>query len=116
MQQKIIAEIAGVNQADVANHIAIRTRYVSTEKARAIQKVLDMPKAEAALWWLKQGRTLTPLQSLNLFGLHSLSQQVTKWRARRIDVRNIVPGSEKYQTYAVYALFINGEQATGDQK
>jgi transcriptional regulator with XRE-family HTH domain len=116
INQSIIAEHANVTQPDIANYLAGRLNYVTEEKQQRIRQALKLTKAELVRRHLLSGKTITPLESLKLYGLHALSQQVTKWRARRIDVRNIVPGSEKYQTYAVYALFINGEQATGDQK
>lgn len=122
MKRTDIARVAGVNRSDVSNYFHSKDRrekYVSEEKQRRIEtasEAIKVSKAAVALAYLKAGHTLTPLQSLSWFGLHSLSQQVTKWQRRGIDVRNIVPEANKFQTHAIYRLFINGEQATGERK
>lgn len=122
MKRADIARAADVNRSDVSNYFHSKERrekYVSEEKQRRIEAAaesLKFSKAEMALHWLQRGNTLTPIQSLSWFGLHSLSQQVTKWQRRGIDVRNIVPEAEKFHTHAIYALFINGEQVTGERR
>lgn len=105
--QKAIAEMARVSRPDVSNYLAGRTQYVSPEKRIRIQSVLEKTKTKAgrALEYLKQGHTLTPLQFLTMFGIHAASQQCTKWRARGINVQNIVPEERKFQEHAVYKLF-----------
>jgi len=106
MQQIMIAKLAGVNQADVSNNEYGRGRFVSAEKKRKIEAVKAMSKTQAVLVWLSRGNTLTPIESLNWFGLHALSQTITKLRRRGHDIRNLT--EQPNQSFAVYALFVNG--------
>jgi len=108
LSQATVARLADVSRADVCNYEAGRTKYVSAEKqARIEQAKSGFSKAQLVLRWLQSGRTLTPLESLRMFGLHSLSQTITKLRARGHDIRNIGPGGP--HDYAVYELFKRGE-------
>lgn len=108
MHTQTIAELANVHPSDVSNYRAwvngddSRLRYVSPEKRERISKVIKTPKAQLVLMHLQSGQTLTPLESLRLYGLHSLSQTITKLRKRGHDIRNVGDGGP--HDYAVYKL------------
>jgi hypothetical protein len=105
--QLAIAIAAGVNRSDVCNYEAGRLEYVSKAKQIAIEQAkTGLSKAQLVLRHLQSGRTITPLESLKLYGLHSLSQTVTRLRKQGHDIRNIGPGGP--HDYGVYALFVNG--------
>lgn len=116
MNQTVIAEHANVAQPDVANFIAgqsdpERMKFVTPEKRERIAQALKLTKAELVRRHLLSGKTITPLESLRLYGLHALEQTISRLK-KTMDIRNIVPEKERTLRYAVYQYFPN----TGDQK
>ena len=108
LSQATVARLADVSRADVSNYEAGRITFVTTEKRARIKQVRSgLSKAQLVLRWLESGRTLTPLESLRMFRLHSLSQTIAKLKARGHDIRNIGPGGP--HDYAVYKLYERGE-------
>lgn len=106
--QKVIAELAGVSRPDVSNYMADRQKFVSPEKRRRIQSVIErgqrISKTQMVLDWLKTGNTITPQQSLAWFGLHALSQTVTKLRMRGYDIQNIAGRGRDGHNFAIYKM------------
>jgi len=105
IRQRAIADLAGVRQADVSLYLQGYTQRVGVGKCQRIYEVLQLPKAQMVLRHLQSGRTLTPLESWKLYGLHALSQTITRLR-KVYDIRNI--SEQPNQTYGVYALFVDG--------
>ena len=112
MNRAEIARMAAVNPSDVTNYLhpdTSRKDYVSPAKRARIAAALEtheavgMSKAQQVLAYLKSGRTLTPQQSLRWFGLHALSQTVTKLRARGHNIVNINAGKGPH-LHAEYKL------------
>jgi hypothetical protein len=103
MQHRKLAELAGVSEQDVSNLAHGRENYLSSEKEARIRIFLSMSKIDLALYWLSKGNTLTPIQSLEWFHLHSLSQTITKLRNKGYDIRNI--SKHGPHDYAIYKLF-----------
>lgn len=110
LPQKAIAELAGVSRPDVSNYLSGRERYVTAEKQHRIESVIrcgrTVSKTQMVLDWLLGGNTLTPNQSLAWFGLHALSQTVTKLRMRGYDIRNIAGRGRDGHQFAIYKLFM----------
>jgi hypothetical protein len=88
MRHSAIARLANVNDADVSNFYAIRVgkedrqKYLSEEKAERIREVLKLSKTRLVEMHLETGRTLTPLEAWQSYGLHSLGQRVTELNKR----------------------------------
>lgn len=108
VRQSVIAYHANVTQPDVANFLAGRMEYVKPEKRERIAQALKLTKAELVRRHLLSGRTITPLESLKLYGLHALSQTITRLRRQGYDIRNSIPECRKNQTYAIYRLYQEG--------
>ena len=103
IRQRAIADLAGVRQADVSLYMYGNYGRIGRAKFERIQEIIDLPKAQLVLRHLQKGWTLTPLQSLQLYGLHSLSQTITRLKGAGHDIRNLA--EQPNQTYATYKYF-----------
>jgi AcrR family transcriptional regulator len=118
MTNNQIARAAGVNRSDVTNYFAAengdesRIKFVSGDKRAKIAAAIGLTKAELVRRHLLAGKTITPLESWKLYGLHALGQTITRLK-KTMDVRNIVPEREQNQRHAIYAYF---PPNTGDPK
>ncbi len=102
MNQQILAYLADVRQGDISNYDAGRLRYVSEDKRARIDEVRQLSKAQLVLRFLQSGKTLTPQESLRYFGLHALSQTITRLKRQGHPIKNI--GSKGPHDYAIYQL------------
>jgi len=102
MRQQTLAQLANVPQTYVSRYL--RNENIPHDATERINEILSKSKAGLVVTWLSHpGNTITPRQSLDWFGLHSLSQTITKLRKQGHDIRNVGQGGP--HDYAVYKLF-----------